>query len=256
MQTTSVAGPIRQALISVSEKEGIVHFAQQLRFFGIRFLSTGGTAKLLSQNAVAVTEVAEYTGYPEMLDGRVKTLHPKIYGGLLARRDVPEHMAVIKAAGIEPIDLMVGSLYPFVKTIAKPGCTLEEAIENIDIGGPTMLRAAAKNYAGVTVIVDPADYPRVLGEMEKNGGAVSAETRFELAKKVFAHTAAYDTAISEHLDGPTCCGMFAGESLCKGLFGSSMDWPRGQRSTSYKDLTRITCRHCKPIAEFLKRQSI
>ena len=192
---------VKQALISVSDKAGVLEFARALAQMKISILSTGGTAKLLSQNGVAVTEVAEYTGYPEMLDGRLKTLHPMIHGGLLARRDVPEHMAAIKDAGIEPIDLVVVNLYPFTQTIAKSGCTLAEAIENIDIGGPTMLRSAAKNHTGVAVVVDPADYPALLEELKTSGGRVSAATRFALAKKVFTHTAAYDGAISNYLTG-------------------------------------------------------
>ena len=192
---------VRQALISVSDKVGLVEFARGLARFKVRILSTGGTAKLLADNGVSVTEVSDHTGFPEMLDGRVKTLHPKIHGGLLARRDSPAHMAAIKQAGIEPIDLVVVNLYPFAQTVAKSGCTLEEAIENIDIGGPTLLRSAAKNHAGVAVVVDPADYPALLEELGDNGGAISAGTRFTLAKKVFTHTAAYDAAISNFLTG-------------------------------------------------------
>ncbi|MEK7361361.1 MAG: bifunctional phosphoribosylaminoimidazolecarboxamide formyltransferase/IMP cyclohydrolase, partial [Pseudomonadota bacterium] len=183
---------VKQALISVSDKTGVVELARALVQMKVSILSTGGTAKLLAQNGIAVTEVAEYTGYPEMLDGRLKTLHPMIHGGLLARRDVPEHMAAIKDAGIEPIDLVVVNLYPFTQTIARPGCTLAEAIENIDIGGPTMLRSAAKNHTGVAVLVDPGDYQCLLDELRANDGKVSAATRFALAKKVFTHTAAYD----------------------------------------------------------------
>ena len=192
---------VKQALISVSDKTGIVELARALAQMQVAILSTGGTAKLLAQNGIAVTEVAEYTGYPEMLDGRLKTLHPMIHGGLLARRDLPAHMAAIKDAGIEPIDLAVVNLYPFTEAIAKPGCTLADAIENIDIGGPTMLRAAAKNHAGVAVLVDPADYAPLLDELRANGGMVSAATRFALAKKVFTHTAGYDGAISNYLTG-------------------------------------------------------
>jgi phosphoribosylaminoimidazolecarboxamide formyltransferase/IMP cyclohydrolase len=190
---------VKQALISVSDKTGVLELARSLAQMKVSILSTGGTAKLLSQNGVAVTEVADYTGYPEMLDGRLKTLHPMIHGGLLARRDLPEHMAAIKDAGIEPIDLVVVNLYPFTQTIAKPDCALEDAIENIDIGGPTMLRSAAKNHSGVAVVVDPADYPALLAELQKNDCRVSAATRFDLAKKVFTHTAAYDGAISNYL---------------------------------------------------------
>jgi len=193
--------PVRRALISVSDKRGLIEFAGALAKLKVHILSTGGTARLLADNGIPVTEVSEYTGFPEMLDGRVKTLHPKIHGGLLARRDLPAHMAAIGQAGIEPIDLVAVNLYPFAQAVAKPGCTLEEAIENIDIGGPTMLRSAAKNHDSVAVVVDPADYPAVLEEMGKNGGAISAGTRFALAKKVFTHTAAYDAAISNYLTG-------------------------------------------------------
>ncbi len=192
---------VKQALISVSDKTGVLELARALAQMKVSILSTGGTAALLAQNGIAVTEVAEYTGYPEMLDGRLKTLHPMIHGGLLARRDVPAHMAAIKNAGIEPIDLVVVNLYPFIRTIARPACTLAEAIENIDIGGPTMLRSAAKNHTGVAVVVDPADYPGLLAELQDNNCSVSAATRFALAKKVLTHTAAYDAAISNYLTG-------------------------------------------------------
>jgi phosphoribosylaminoimidazolecarboxamide formyltransferase/IMP cyclohydrolase len=191
---------IRQALISVSDKTGVVEFARSLAALGIGILSTGGTARLLSDQGVRVTEVADYTGYPEMLDGRVKTLHPKIHAGILARRDSPAHMAALKDAGIETIDLIAVNLYPFQQTVSRPGCTLEDAIENIDIGGPTMLRAAAKNHDGAAAIVDPADYVPLIDELRSNGG-VSEATRFALAKKVFTHTAAYDAAISNYLTG-------------------------------------------------------
>ncbi len=185
------------ALISVSDKSGIVEFAQALAAQGVRLLSTGGTARLLADAGLAVTEVAEVTGSPEMLDGRVKTLHPRIHGGLLARRDRPEHMAALAEHGIQPIDLLVVNLYPFAQATARPDCTLEDAIENIDIGGPAMLRAAAKNWADVAVVIDPADYPRVLEELR--AGGVQRNTRFMLARKVFAHTAAYDGMISNYL---------------------------------------------------------
>jgi phosphoribosylaminoimidazolecarboxamide formyltransferase/IMP cyclohydrolase len=189
---------IKRALLSVSDKSGIVEFARALAALGISIVSTGGTARLLEKEGVAVTEVAALTGFPEMLDGRVKTLHPKIHGGLLARRDDPGHLEAIRKAGIEPIDLLVVNLYPFQATVADPDCRLEDAIENIDIGGPAMLRAAAKNHGGVAVVVDPADYASVLGEIRAAGG-VSEGTRFELARKVFAHTAAYDGAIANYL---------------------------------------------------------
>ena len=191
--------PIRTALISVSDKTGLGELARGLARFKIKILSTGGTARSLAAEGASVTEVAEYTGFPEMLDGRVKTLHPRIHAGILARRDSPDHLAAIRAAGIDPIDLVVVNLYPFAETVAKPGCTLAEAIENIDIGGPSMLRAAAKNYSGVAVVTDPADYPKVLAEMSGNGGSVSADTRFALARKAFAHSAAYEAAIGNYL---------------------------------------------------------
>jgi len=193
-----LAEKVSRALLSVSDKSGIVDLARALSALGVQILSTGGTAKLLEKEGVAATEVSAHTGFPEMLDGRVKTLHPKIHGGLLARRDDPAHMAALRDAGIAPIDLLVVNLYPFQATVADPQCRFEDAIENIDIGGPTMLRAAAKNHAGVAVVVDPGDYGKVLAELRSQGG-VSAATRFELARKVFAHTAAYDGAIANYL---------------------------------------------------------
>ncbi|HEX9020255.1 MAG TPA: bifunctional phosphoribosylaminoimidazolecarboxamide formyltransferase/IMP cyclohydrolase [Nitrospirota bacterium] len=191
---------VTRALISVSHKEGILDFAKGIEKLGIEILSTGGTAKLLRDGGVKVKDVSEFTGFPEMLDGRVKTLHPKVHGGLLGRRNNPEHMKQWKEHGIEPIDLVVVNLYPFEQTVAKPGCKLEEAIENIDIGGPTMLRSAAKNYTDVAVVVSPRDYGRVLEELRKTG-EVSAKTRFELCRTVFLHTARYDSAISAYLEG-------------------------------------------------------
>jgi phosphoribosylaminoimidazolecarboxamide formyltransferase/IMP cyclohydrolase len=193
---------ITQALISVSDKTGVLDFARALSAMGVNILSTGGTAKLLADNGVPVTEVADYTGFPEMLDGRVKTLHPKVHGGILARRDFPEHVAKLAEHGIPTIDMVVVNLYPFQQAVAKDSCTLEDAIENIDIGGPTMLRSAAKNHKDVVVVCDPADYGVVLAEMKgtsAQAGAVSYDTRFMLAKKVFAHTAQYDGAITNYL---------------------------------------------------------
>jgi phosphoribosylaminoimidazolecarboxamide formyltransferase/IMP cyclohydrolase len=188
---------IRRALLSVSNKDGLVEFAKALHEQGVAILSTGGTATLLEKSGIPVTQVSAHTGFPEIMDGRVKTLHPKIHGGLLGRRGVDE--AVMQQHGIEPIDLLVVNLYPFAATIAKPDCTYEEAIENIDIGGPAMVRAAAKNHDRVTVVVDPADYSSVLDEMRKNGGAVSLERRKQLAAKAFAHTASYDAAVASYL---------------------------------------------------------
>ena len=194
---TSTLLPIRRALLSVSDKTGIVDFARALAEQGVELLSTGGTAKLLADNGLLVIEVADYTGFPEMMDGRLKTLHPKIHGGLLGRRGKDD--AAMAEHSIPPIDLLVVNLYPFEATVAKPDCTLAHAIENIDIGGPTMLRAAAKNHAAVTVVVDADDYVRVLAEMRAQNGAVSAATRFDLAAKVFEHTARYDGAIANYL---------------------------------------------------------
>jgi phosphoribosylaminoimidazolecarboxamide formyltransferase/IMP cyclohydrolase len=188
---------ITRALISVSDKTGVVDFARSLQAMGVEILSTGGTAKLLADNGLSVVEVGAYTGFPEMMDGRVKTLHPKVHGGILGRRGVDD--AVMAQHGIGPIDLVVVNLYPFEQTVGRPGCDLPTAIENIDIGGPTMLRAAAKNHAAVTVVVDAADYGRVLDEMRTNGGAVTDRTRFDLAVKVFEHTARYDGAIASYL---------------------------------------------------------
>ena len=181
---------IKQALISVSDKRGVLEFAQGLAAQGVNLLSTGGTAKMLREAGLTVTEIGDYTGFPEMLDGRVKTLHPKVHGGILARRDLPEHLATIAAHGIPTIDLVCVNLYPFRETVAKPGVTLEDAIENIDIGGPAMVRSSAKNYAAVAIVTDPADYQPLLAEMQANAGALKLETRFGLAKKAFVHTAA------------------------------------------------------------------
>jgi len=186
-----------RALVSVSDKRGVVEFARGLAALGFEILSTGGTAKLLADAGVRVRQVSDYTGFPEMLDGRVKTLHPKIHGGLLGRRDLPEHARAMREHGIEPIDLVAVNLYPFRETVARPGTTLAEAIEQIDIGGPSMLRSAAKNHADVTVIVDPDDYEPVLAELR--AGGVGPETRRRLAEKVFCATACYDGAIADYL---------------------------------------------------------
>ncbi len=189
---------VERALLSVSDKSGIVEFARGLAACGVRILSTGGTAALLAREGIAVTEVSAYTGFPEMLDGRVKTLHPKIHGGLLGRTDDAAHQKAMRGAGIEPIGLLAVNLYPFQSTIADPQCRFEDAVENIDIGGPAMLRAAAKNHGSVAAVVDPADYSKVLEEV-RSTGAVSDATRFALARKVFAHTAGYDGAIANYL---------------------------------------------------------
>lgn len=186
---------IRRALISVSDKSGIIEFAQGLQQAGVKILSTGGTAKRLVDSNIRVTEVSDYTGFPEMMDGRLKTLHPKVHGGILGRRGIDD--SVMSSQGIEPIDLVVVNLYPFAETVADPECLLADAIENIDIGGPTMIRAAAKNHADVAIVVDAEDYGRVLDEIRSGG--ISASTRFELAARAFAHTAGYDGAIANYL---------------------------------------------------------
>jgi phosphoribosylaminoimidazolecarboxamide formyltransferase/IMP cyclohydrolase len=189
---------INRALISLTDKNWIEEFASQLEILGVEILSTGGTAKKIRDAGITVVEVSDFTGFPEMFDGRIKTLHPRIHGGILYQRKNPAHQSQRVQHSIWPIDLVVVNLYPFEKTVANPACTLEDAIENIDIGGPTMLRAAAKNYNDVTVVVDPADYRQVISELRTNG-STTLSTRFELAKKVFAVTSVYDTAISQWL---------------------------------------------------------
>lgn len=190
------ARPIRRALISVSDKTGIVEFAQALAERGVDILSTGGTARLLAEQGIAVTEVSDYTGFPEMMDGRVKTLHPKVHGGVLGRRGQDDD--VMEKHGINPIDMVVVNLYPFAETVAKEGCTLADAVENIDIGGPTMVRSAAKNHKDVTIIVNAHDYDRVIAEMDENEKSLTLETRFDLAIAAFEHTAAYDGMIANY----------------------------------------------------------
>ena len=188
---------VKRALISVSNKQGIVEFSKHLQALDIEILSTGGTAKLLADNNIHVTEVSEYTGYPEMMDGRVKTLHPKVHGGILGRRGIDE--AIMQENEIAEIDLVVVNLYPFETTIMKPDCLLVDAIENIDIGGPTMVRSAAKNHASVAVVVNPGDYQNIISEMNANNGSIPKSRRFALAVKAFEHTAAYDGAIANYL---------------------------------------------------------
>ncbi|MGQ5522596.1 bifunctional phosphoribosylaminoimidazolecarboxamide formyltransferase/IMP cyclohydrolase [Chitinimonas sp. PSY-7] len=194
---------IQRALISVSDKTGVLEFAQALAGFGVEILSTGGTAKLLADAGLKVIEVADYTGFPEMLDGRVKTLHPKIHGGILGRRDLPEHVATMQEHNIGTIDLVCVNLYPFEATIAKPGCNFADAIENIDIGGPAMVRSSAKNHAFVAIVTDAADYKNLIAEMKAANGSLGPITRRKLAQKAFSHTAAYDGAISNYLTGLT-----------------------------------------------------
>ncbi|UPQ88154.1 bifunctional phosphoribosylaminoimidazolecarboxamide formyltransferase/IMP cyclohydrolase [Vibrio sinaloensis] len=190
------ARPIRRALISVSDKTGIVEFAQALAERGVDILSTGGTARLLAEKGISVTEVSDYTGFPEMMDGRVKTLHPKVHGGVLGRRGQDDE--VMQKHGINPIDMVVVNLYPFAETVAKQGCTLADAVENIDIGGPTMVRSAAKNHKDVTIVVNAHDYDRVIAEMDANDKSLTLDTRFDLAIAAFEHTAAYDGMIANY----------------------------------------------------------
>ena len=228
------------ALISVSDKTGILEFSRELHALGIKLLSTGGTAKLLADNGLPVTEVADHTGFPEMLDGRVKTLHPKIHGGLLARRDLPEHMAAIKAHGIETIDLLIVNLYPFEATVAKAGCTLEDAIENIDIGGPAMVRSAAKNWKDVGVLTDASQYAGVLAEL-KTAGKLSDTTKFTLSVAAFNRISQYDGAISDYLSRIQADGSHAlFPALSNGRFVKLQDLRYGenphQQAAFYRDL--------------------
>ena len=191
---------IQRAILSVTDKTGLVDFARQLSGLGVELISTGGTAKLLRESGIAVKDISELTGFPEMLDGRVKTLHPKVHGGILHRRENPTHIAAVAEHGIEPIDMVVVNLYAFEKTAAKPGVAFEELIENIDIGGPSMIRSAAKNFHDVAVVTSPADYPAIADELARSGGALSLETKWRLAQKAFATTAAYDSAIATTLE--------------------------------------------------------
>jgi len=191
---------IERAIISVTDKTGISDFAKSLSKFEVEILSTGGTARVLREDEISVTDISDYTGFPEIMDGRVKTLHPKVHGGLLGLRDNPEHIKMMQKHDIKAIGLVVVNLYQFEKTVAKQEVTLEEAIENIDIGGPSMLRSSAKNFKYVTVIIDPADYAVVLQEMESSGGQTTLSTRFRLAKKVFKLTHYYDGAISHYME--------------------------------------------------------
>ncbi|MES2977671.1 MAG: bifunctional phosphoribosylaminoimidazolecarboxamide formyltransferase/IMP cyclohydrolase [Pseudomonadota bacterium] len=228
------------ALISVSDKTGIVEFARALQALGVGLLSTGGTAKLLAEQGLAVTEVADMTGFPEMLDGRVKTLHPKVHGGLLARRDMPEHMAALKAHQIDTIDLLVVNLYPFETTVAKPGCTLEDAIENIDIGGPAMVRSAAKNWKDVGVLTDASQYEGVLAELKADGKLKDA-TKFALSVAAFNRISQYDGAISDYLSGIQADGSHAlFPAQANGRFVKLQDLRYGenphQQAAFYRDL--------------------
>jgi len=227
---------IKRAIISVSDKSGVVDFAKELASMGVEIISTGGTYRLLKENGVAVTEVAEVTGFPEMLDGRVKTLHPKVHAGILARRDVPEHMKAIKDMGIEPIDMVVVNLYPFKQTVLKEGATLEEIVENIDIGGPSMIRAAAKNYNSVAVLVEPGQYAPVLESMKANGGEVEDKLLAKLMAEAFTATANYDAMIATQMNERFEDAMFPAswpqpvEKVCDLRYGENPN----QKAAFYK----------------------
>ncbi len=190
---------IQRALVSVTDKTGLIEFVRGLREYGVEIISTGGTAKVLEGAGIEIMEISKYTGFPEIMDGRVKTLHPKVHGGILAVRDDPQHLRIMKELDIRPIDMVVVNLYQFENTVAKPDVTLQEAIENIDIGGPTLLRSSAKNFKYVTVVTDPGDYPLVLNVLRENNGATTYDLRLYLAKKVFAQTSSYDRAIFDYL---------------------------------------------------------
>jgi phosphoribosylaminoimidazolecarboxamide formyltransferase/IMP cyclohydrolase len=249
-----MSAPVAQALLSVSDKSGLVEFASGLAAHGILLLSTGGTAKTLAEAGLAVTDVGSYTGFPEMLDGRVKTLHPKIHGGILARRDLPAHVAALREHAIPTIDLVVINLYPFRETVAKPGCALEDAVENIDIGGPAMVRAAAKNWPHVGIVVDPSDYPAILAELAANGRSLTDATRFRLMRKAFAHTASYDGAIANWLGARGTDGVargfpdsfhFAGDKVQDMRYGENPH----QSAAFYRDETpaRATIATCRQL---------
>jgi len=190
---------IKTAIVSVSDKTGLPEFARRLQALGVQIISTGGTARLLRESGVAVRDVSEYTGFPEIMDGRVKTLHPKVHGGLLARRDLPDHLQQLQEHGITPIDMVVVNLYPFQRTISRPGVELMEAIENIDIGGPTMIRSAAKNYMHVAVLTSATQYNEAAEELEENDCCLDQKTLFRLAVEAFRHTAHYDSVIAGYL---------------------------------------------------------
>mgnify|MGYP003962567925 CR=1 FL=1 len=226
--------PIQRALISVSDKTGILDFALELQKFGVEILSTGGTADLLRKGGIPVIQVSDYTGFPEMMDGRIKTLHPRVHGGILARRDIPEHDKAMEDHGIRPIDLVVINLYPFEQTVAQKDCRLEDAIENIDIGGPAMVRSSAKNCNDVTIVVDPKNYGLVLEEMKE--GSVSLETRRRLSRDAFAHTARYDSLIAAFFVWP---------------MGGGARFPTLFKSTIHQGTRPAVWRKPSPISSFV-----
>jgi len=231
---------VRRALVSVHDKTGVVEFAGSLAALGVEILSTGGTATLLRKSGVPVRDVSDVTGFPEMLDGRVKTLHPKIHGGILARRDAAADVDALEKHGILPIDLVVVALYPFEATVARSSVTLAEALEQIDVGGPAMVRAAAKNHASVGVVTDPSQYPRVLAELRANGGALSEATRARLAQEAFRRTAEYDAAIARYLgsEGGSAPLPNLPPTACAGEAGARTEKFPGSGSATGRTLTR------------------
>ncbi len=244
--SSDARAPIRRAILSVTDKTGLVDFAQKLAGMGVELISTGGTAKMLRDSGISVKDISELTGFPEMLDGRVKTLHPKVHGGILHRRENPSHRTAVAEHGIQPIDMVVVNLYAFEKTAAKPGLHFEELIENIDIGGPSMIRSAAKNFQDVAVVTSPEDYGRIAEEMAKSGAALSSTTKWRLAQKAFATTAAYDSSIASTLERVSANGRFelhaAEEGFPKTLrlsFNKVMDLRYGenphQKAAIYSD---------------------
>jgi len=242
--------PVRRAILSVTDKTGIVDFARQLARMGVELISTGGTARLMRDSGISVKDISDLTGFPEMLDGRVKTLHPKVHGGILHRRENPSHRSAVAEHGIEPIDMVVVNLYAFEKTTAKPGVHFDELIENIDIGGPSMIRSAAKNFQDVAVVTSPSDYPLIAEEMAKSGGALSLTTKWRLAQKAFATTAAYDSAIASTLERVSVNGRFELHAAEEGFpqtlrlsFNKVMDLRYGenphQKAAMYSDGSAI-----------------
>ena len=234
---SSTSKKIHRALLSVTDKTGLADFARTLSSLGIELISTGGTAKLLRDCGIAVKDISELTGFPEMLDGRVKTLHPKVHGGILHRRDDPKHVAAVAEHGILPIDMVVVNLYAFEKTAAKPGVRLDELIENIDIGGPSMIRSAAKNFHDVAVVTSPADYDAIVQELKQSGGTLSNETKWQLAKRAFALTAAYDSAIASTLEGIPDHGGTAALEACPEVKPKG---PGEQSSTVFPPVLRLS----------------
>ena len=241
---------VSRAILSVTDKTGLVEFARKLSVLNIELVSTGGTAKLLREAGIAVQDISDLTGFPEMLDGRVKTLHPKVHGGILHRRDDPAHRAAVAEHGIVPIDMVVVNLYAFEKTAAKPGVHFDELIENIDIGGPSMIRSAAKNFKDVAVVTSPADYEAIAEEMSKSGGALSLATKWRLAQQAFATTAAYDSAIASTLEqvnpdpgalgsGSTIAAVQGFPAILRFSYRKSLDLRYGenphQRAAMYSD---------------------